>query len=241
MKFSTDKKGYNIDEVDSYVAKLNEVLANQKERVELLKQQVNEYEQKLNAYKEKTGLITKAIYNAVSKAEEIEKIAKIKSEQEMARLKVFHEKWIAYYNKIIKQYPLDEELKIVGEFNKKMSKVLSAKNDNDLYGDLTKVYETEKNRLGKKQVNYIADSYDDITDFTKNLSRENIVLDSSPIEKIKQYLQNETTQDSVKKETSATKQDDYSDRSPSGFSFSEALNPKDDLSQIMKDLGLLLE
>ncbi|MCL2798025.1 MAG: hypothetical protein FWD58_08240, partial [Firmicutes bacterium] len=34
---------------------------------------------------------------------------------------------------------------------------------------------------------------------------------------------------------------DYADRSASGFSFEEALNPKDDLAQIMRDLGLLSE
>lgn len=34
---------------------------------------------------------------------------------------------------------------------------------------------------------------------------------------------------------------DYTDRTPSGFSFEEALNPKDDLAQIMRDLGLLMD
>ena len=31
---------------------------------------------------------------------------------------------------------------------------------------------------------------------------------------------------------------DYADRSPSGFSFEEALNPTEDLESILKDLGL---
>lgn len=35
--------------------------------------------------------------------------------------------------------------------------------------------------------------------------------------------------------------DDYSDRSPAGFSFAEALHPKDDLKDIMRELGVILD
>ncbi len=48
---------------------------------------------------------------------------------------------------------------------------------------------------------------------------------------------------SEEREKAATSErtDDYADRSPSGFSFEEALNPKEDLADIMRDLGLLLD
>lgn len=40
----------------------------------------------------------------------------------------------------------------------------------------------------------------------------------------------------------AVKQDDYAaDRSPAGFSFAEALHPKEDLMDIMKELGVLID
>ncbi len=35
--------------------------------------------------------------------------------------------------------------------------------------------------------------------------------------------------------------DEYSDRSPAGFSFQEALHPKDDLKDIMKELGVIID
>ena len=35
--------------------------------------------------------------------------------------------------------------------------------------------------------------------------------------------------------------DDYADRSPNGFSFAEALHPKQDLKDIMKELGVLID
>ena len=35
--------------------------------------------------------------------------------------------------------------------------------------------------------------------------------------------------------------DEYTDRSPAGFSFAEALHPKQDLKDIMKELGVLID
>lgn len=37
------------------------------------------------------------------------------------------------------------------------------------------------------------------------------------------------------------KSDDYKDRSPAGFSFAEALHPKDDLKDIMRELGVIMD
>ncbi|MCH5162936.1 MAG: hypothetical protein J1G38_05555 [Clostridiales bacterium] len=39
----------------------------------------------------------------------------------------------------------------------------------------------------------------------------------------------------------ATKTDDYADRSPAGFSFAEALHPKEDLKDIMRELGVIFD
>lgn len=36
-------------------------------------------------------------------------------------------------------------------------------------------------------------------------------------------------------------EDDYADRSPAGFSFAEALHPKEDLKDIMRELGIIME
>lgn len=35
--------------------------------------------------------------------------------------------------------------------------------------------------------------------------------------------------------------DEYTDRSPAGFSFAEALHPKDDLKDIMRELGVIMD
>lgn len=45
----------------------------------------------------------------------------------------------------------------------------------------------------------------------------------------------------VKTSVAAAAQDDYKDRSPAGFSFAEALHPKDDLKDIMRELGIIMD
>lgn len=40
---------------------------------------------------------------------------------------------------------------------------------------------------------------------------------------------------------SVSEGDDYADRSPSGFSFTEALHPKQDLKDIMRELGVIID
>lgn len=44
-----------------------------------------------------------------------------------------------------------------------------------------------------------------------------------------------------KQEEIATTDDDYTDRSPAGFSFAEALHPKEDLKDIMRELGVIMD
>ena len=56
-------------------------------------------------------------------------------------------------------------------------------------------------------------------------------------------LQSENDDEFVR-ETAATPQntdDEYTDRSPAGFSFAEALHPKEDLKDIMRELGVLMD
>ena len=57
-------------------------------------------------------------------------------------------------------------------------------------------------------------------------------------ERLKTSLADED--DNAVREQGAT-DDVYTDRSPAGFSFAEALHPKDDLKDIMRELGVLMD
>lgn len=51
----------------------------------------------------------------------------------------------------------------------------------------------------------------------------------------------EEDDDGDEEQASAAVDDEYTDRSPAGFSFAEALHPKEDLKDIMRELGVLMD
>ncbi len=273
MEFKIEKKGYSVSQVDAYILQLKseyeKSLARQKERIDELKRALESTENSIKAYKEKSSLVTKAIYNAVAKAEEIERLSQIKYNQEIEQLKAFHDKWVSYYNKILERYPLDEELMAASKFNNRMRNILaggeseSANYEKMPVKQLEENYEKETERLREKRIGYVTVKTQDGDESDDKILREMLPdgdMDSpilsgnfDPIERINRYFSSEkagrkdglharkTDKAEEKREISATATpfaDGYSDRSESGFSFEEALNPKEDLSEIMKELGL---
>lgn len=274
MEFKIEKKGYDVAQVDAYISSLKSEyensLARQRERIEELKRALESAENSIKAYKEKSSLVTKAIYNAVAKAEEIERLSQIKYNQEIEQLKAFHDKWISYYNKILERYPLDEELMAASKFNNRMRNILAGgENESENYEkmpvkQLEENYEKETERLQEKRIGYVTVKTKDAGDGDDKILREMLPdgdMDSpilsgnfDPIERINRYFSSDRTgkkessahapkteKAEEKREISATAESDYSDRSESGFSFEEALHPKEDLSAIMKELGLFTE
>lgn len=310
LDFNIVKKGYDPDQVDKYVVELKNStetsLSEQKQRIFELKDALLSTENKLKEYKDKSNVVSKAIVQAVAKADEIEKLSIIKYRQEIERLKAFHDKWMNYYNKILRQYPLDEDLSAASKFNQQMKKILfngdePLKNEDvyDAARNLEKTFDDENNRLGAKtkggkvtvkvapqKDNLKIKRQDKLSDSQKKILADN---GFDPIARISKYLEdaanvdiesneastvdseqdaeeilskdelkakeanlktkreaaqeertslNNAFADKKKDTAAAVDSGDYSDRSALGFSFQEALNPKDDLEQIMKDLGL---
>lgn len=278
MDFKTEKKGYNKSEVDSYIFNLvrnyEQSLAQQKTLIDDLKLKLSDSERKNRMYKDKENLVSKAITSAVAKADEIDKLAQLKYTREMQQLKAFHDKWLSYYDRILKKYPLSDELLSVAKFNEEMNRILdkaravppesaimpqsvSAPHISDLTEaeELTKgeaaeaeVGHAEGEPSSRKRIGYItvdapADGEDD----------DDLLLDSDfdPVDRIRSFLTRDKPKksrtgddadDGIAAAVAAKKEtDDYADRSESGFSFEEALNPKEDLADIMKDLGLLMD
>lgn len=266
MDFKREWKGYKRVEVDAYIRQLNETHAadnaRQQESIAELKERVRALETELRSYEANSGTVSKALESAVAKADEIERLSKLKYRQEMEQLKVFHEKWLSYYKKLLKQYPLDEELRGLSSFNRSMSAILDS-------GETPPVeqFERESARVGKQQrIGYI-----DVDAGESSLSDDEIMkeilpdlpageTEFNPEERVREYLSR-----AAAKEKSAAKPvakpakktpskapagraakmsapaEEYADRSESGFSFEEALHPTEDLADIMRDLGLFTE
>ena len=271
MEFSLTKKGYSPKEVDEYIAAMKReyesTVIKQRDRIKQMLDEAAESEKELAAYRAKSSQISKAIVSAVAKAEEIERLSRIKYNQEISRLKAFHEKWTAYYDKILDEYPLDARLAKAGEFNRRMDKILSrVENDETaagVAGDVD-VKPPVKPEGDEVRIGYISVKADDavgdtgINDLLPDADPDSPIRTGNfdPMERIGRYFAAEREkQENAEKAAAARKTSekrvyaektvaasgasgDYADRSPSGFSFEEALNPTEDLEDILKDLGL---
>ena len=218
MEFKTVRKGYDKKEVDAYIEKMD--AEKQASEVALratlaqLKGELDEKQQKLDDFEKKAKRISDALISAVSKADEIEKLAVYKYNQEMDQLKSFHARWVAYYARLMKKYPLSEELDAVKEFNDKVGRILGEGAESD---DSARRFREEFNRLIK----------------------QNGVLDDDGTEDIPSVAP--ATFIKVEEERPAPAPDLKNTVSESGFSFEEALNPKESLEEIMADLGFLMD
>lgn len=242
MNFNTEKKGYSRAEVEAYIrqitASYEQALQEQKNRIFDLKKTLTDAESQLNKYREQRNAVSKALESAVSKAEEIDRLSQKKYREEMEQLRAFHDKWLSYYRTLLKKYPLDDELLAVAGFNRSMEKILTSAG---LPGEQ---YRREQERLEKQtQIGYVKveKTEDDEADRSDAEIMKEMIPDMpddaegfDPAERVKAYLSH-----APKKEAQAEPDDDYADRSASGFSFEEALHPTQDLESIMKDLGLI--
>ncbi len=206
------KKVYTKADFDAYAEavkrELEQVLLRQRERIDELRTQLDAAEKKVADNESKKELVYKAITAALKKADDIERVTLIKYNQEIAQLKSFHNKWVGYFNRIMAQYPLDDELAAASKVNGRIAEVLGKT------GDLDEQYRAERERLMQ--------SVADDADF--DVSEASAAAAGSAA----QFAQSATD-------------DEYKDRSPSGFSIAEALHPKDDLMDIMRELGVIMD
>ncbi len=227
MNFSKEKNGYSVAEVDAYIRSVESAEGDRTLRIEELKSEVSRLTALLDAERQKRDLINKAIYNAVAKADQIETLSRRKYEQDMAQLKAFHEKWTSYYNRILEKYPLDDELREASAFIRRMNDVLNGKDVEPLEAYM----EREKERVGKTAS---AESKKSSRP-KKNAKAESF----DPVTKIKEFLDvqksNESIMDSINSQKTQSVNEEY--EGEGAFSFEEALNPTEDLSTIMRDLG----
>ncbi len=206
------KKVYTKADFDAYAEavkrELEQVLLRQRERIDELRTQLDAAEKKVADNESKKELVYKAITAALKKADDIERVTLIKYNQEIAQLKSFHNKWVGYFNRIMAQYPLDDELAAASKVNGRIAEVLGKT------GDLDEQYRAERERLMQS----VAD--DDGFDVSE--------ASAAAAESAAQFAQ-------------SAADDEYKDRSPSGFSIAEALHPKDDLMDIMRELGVIMD
>ena len=95
-KFDFEKKGYSIEQVDNYIntitMKYEQKLAEQKDRLVSLKKENSMLEERIKSFDNKDKQISQALVFAVEKAEQIERSAKKIYELEVKRIRILYQR-----------------------------------------------------------------------------------------------------------------------------------------------------
>ena len=108
-KFKVEKNGYDKNDVDDYIFKLNEdyesKFREQKMRISDLKAELESTKQQLESFKQKNSSISEALVVAIQTAKQIESSSKNIYELEIKRVRSLYDKWKAFLEELMKKYP----------------------------------------------------------------------------------------------------------------------------------------
>ncbi len=254
VKFDIDKKGYDIEQVENYIntlsLKYEEKLAEQKDRVFTMRNELDVLKNRLEAYQNKDKQISQALYFAVEKAEQIENSARKLYDLEIKRVNILYERWRVLIDQLEQSYggkSIDPQIsKMMDELKNGLDSVMAQNNniansnikqelkensDNYIKNLLNKmdyvINDKPKKKAEPKETKKKEEEKPSIGNRLKVLSSK---LDGKSAEN---YLNDEREMESnaYSKSFFGAKQAVVSD---SGFNLEEALNPKEDLEEIMK-------
>ena len=263
-KFDINKKGYDTEQVDEFINKLSvkyeEKLSEQKDRVFALKNELSLMEDRLANYKDKDKQISQALIFAVEKAEQIENNASKLYDLEIKRMRLLYKQWEDVVMKISMCDIPSILKKEVSDFSKTISEVLEQNNrigGNVIRKDLHKNSDNYiRNLLNKMDYafnskNKNANSQNILNEMSQETEKENnrIIDLSGKLDKIKvkgsgnmaeNYLNSDDDdENNAFAKTLMRKKD--KNPSESGFDLEDALNPKEDLDEIMKAFDFFIE
>lgn len=128
MSIFNNKKPLPPKDYEEYIKKIvlsyENKLSDQKDRIFGLLEENRKITEELNTLKEKDIQISQTLTIAVQKAKEIEDAAKAKYNMEIERLKIFHNKWVSYYDSLKDKLVQNEDRAKAESFINKMDEIL---------------------------------------------------------------------------------------------------------------------
>lgn len=262
MDFALVKNGYNKNDVDKYISNIEQVISEKDAIIADLSRQLNEYKLNENNIKEKDENISIALTAAVEKAKQIEKSSQNVYKLKIQQLEILYSRWQNLLNEFVKKYPNLQETKNIKEVMNDFKKAIKTTIKNDfnftsIDSPLTSDNDSIRTLLSKMK-SCIRDQQNpakEVTRDRKPLSKDLQETQSElrrieekaplirPIYKgetssednlLDQFLsENDTTSSNyaniiTSKNVSAPKVNE------TGFDLEEAVNPKEDLEEIMK-------
>lgn len=170
-KFSIEKKGYSVSEVDDFILlkqyEYENLLKDKQAKIDELRLENFAISKQLNDYKQKEQSISSALILAQEKAKEIKNNQKIEYFLELKNLDDFYQKWERFFDNLIKKYPAMQEFstnKVLELLKSDINKLLennfqkssiSSKNKSAFESLLDKLREnkTKKHKKAKLKIN----------------------------------------------------------------------------------------
>lgn len=155
MRFSKQKHGYSMNEVDNYIASITynyeNQLAGQKERINNLLEENERLKRDLKTLTDKESNINSALLIAVDKAKQIEEGSRKVYELEIQRLKLLFNKYRDFLDKLIEDNPNAKDIattkEVVDDFKREINQAIS-KNFSGQIKDVS-AYDPMRNLLDK--------------------------------------------------------------------------------------------
>ena len=264
VKFDIDKKGYDIEQVENYIntltVKYEEKLAEQKDRVFTMRNELNMMKEKLSVYKNKDKQISQALVFAVEKAGQIEDGARKLYDLEIKRINILYDHWKVIIDEIENKYGRkinDQHLNsLIDEFKRGLDSImvqnsniaqsnikqeLKENSDNYIKNLLNKmdyvINDKAKKKVENREVLPRKKSIEETAVATeKGTIGSRLKLISSQLDgkSAEKYLNDESDAENTAYSRHFVKKSRYPKPNESGFNLEEALNPKEDLEEIMK-------
>lgn len=262
MSFSREKNGYDVKQVDSFIKNLkadyDQSLSEQKIRISDLKRELESVKTELASFRQKNSDISSALVVAVETAKQIEASSKNVYELEIKRIKNLYNKWESLFEDIAKQYPdinnkYDTKL-FLDKLNGQINRVIT---ENGIVLDEVKEEPVGIRNLISKMGGLTSKPVERTLRAKATVSQDvekpqpqlkvDLQKTESPQLKIKPIAN--MTQDKQEKfdnlidkffnlpteENNAYSRALIREKKSNGFDLKEALNPTEDLAEIMKD------
>ncbi len=263
MNFSSSKNGYNKKEVDLYIADLNQYISDLETKNRTLEQKLEKYLGKDKEIDDKNRSISIALTSAVEKARQIERSSKNVYKLKIQKLGLLYEKWEKLLGVILEKYPQIEEIenvnKLLQEFKNNIKSTLKedyklysittpVRSDKDTIKSLinklntyskkepTRVVKVERKQLPKDMLTSQTElsRIEDKSPLIKPIYEGDGVNDGEFDNLADKFLSESDEPNSAYANIITSKVRAVPDVNESGFDLKEAINPKEDLDEIMQ-------
>lgn len=263
INFSSSKNGYNKKEVELYIKDLTTRVDDlQKENIKI-QNDLNLYKQREKDIIDKGNSISLALTAAVEKAKQIERSSNNVYKLKIQQISLLYSKWEKLLNEIISKYPQIEQVEnvrdLISEFKDNIKTTLKddyklysitspVRTDNDtirlLLGKLNsyskeapkKTVKVERKQLSKDMLNSQSElnRIEDKAPLIKPIYQKTLKEPDKFENLADQFLKDDSLEHNAYANIITSKINAIPEANETGFDLKEAINPKEDLDEIMK-------